>query len=314
MPEAADAMYHYLAYGLHVASQIELPSLPKHTPAGDPDVCVRVDRVDSLAIADRSVEESPWRSIDRHRAVVEFPGICAIEMSEGHSIDVNLVRGADPDVVATLIVGGILGGCLFQRGWLVLHASAVQVGDAVVAMTGPSGVGKSTLAAAFVARGYSLVTDDVLPVWADEDGCCVEPAHPGLKLCQSSLTALGLEQAGAPAVPGGWRQRSWHHVDRFSKGRCRLGAIVQLGEGGKSGSEVVVNQTASSDVFRLLLAQTLPTRAGFGGDDMHLTQLARVAGSVPGYVLERPVDLDRLNDCVTVIEQTMAALAARAVE
>lgn len=50
------------------------------------------------------------------------------------------------------------------QGLHLLHASAVCIGDAAVALIAPSGTGKSTLAANLVARGHDFLTDDLLAV------------------------------------------------------------------------------------------------------------------------------------------------------
>ena len=70
--------------------------------------------------------------------------------------------GADPDLLSVLVSGTLLAFVLTMRGETVLHASAVQVGDAALAFVGASGMGKSTMATLLCADGARLVTDDVL--------------------------------------------------------------------------------------------------------------------------------------------------------
>ena len=72
------------------------------------------------------------------------------------------MSGADPDLLSVLVSGTLLAFVLTMRGETVLHASAVQVGDAALAFVGASGMGKSTMATLLCADGARLVTDDVL--------------------------------------------------------------------------------------------------------------------------------------------------------
>ena len=51
---------------------------------------------------------------------------------------------------------------LWQRGGLLLHASGVELGGKAIAIAGPSGIGKSTLARALLERGGRLIGDDTL--------------------------------------------------------------------------------------------------------------------------------------------------------
>ncbi len=53
---------------------------------------------------------------------------------------------------------------LTLQGEECLHATVVAVGDRAVGLLGPSGSGKSTLSAFLLARGVTLVTDDMLRV------------------------------------------------------------------------------------------------------------------------------------------------------
>jgi dephospho-CoA kinase len=51
---------------------------------------------------------------------------------------------------------------MLLRGVVCLHASAVAIGDEAIALLGPAGSGKSTTAAAFAERGYSVLAEDVV--------------------------------------------------------------------------------------------------------------------------------------------------------
>jgi hypothetical protein len=68
------------------------------------------------------------------------------------------------EVIPIVVPGTITAFLLAMRGRCVLHGSAVDVGGQGVAFVGPSGQGKSTMAAIFCSAGASLVTDDVLPL------------------------------------------------------------------------------------------------------------------------------------------------------
>ena len=87
-----------------------------------------------------------------------------ILVRDGCQVFVELHGSLAESRIAEYVSGMTLAVVLQQRGALVLHASAVDLGGAVVAFTGPSGAGKSTTASVFAARGYPVVTDDFLPL------------------------------------------------------------------------------------------------------------------------------------------------------
>jgi len=71
---------------------------------------------------------------------------------------------------------------------MVMHASAVVLKDGrAVAFCGPSGRGKSTLAAAFYRAGHHLVTDDCLLLKNDDGVVSAVPAYPSLRLWPDSV-------------------------------------------------------------------------------------------------------------------------------
>src|SRR5439155_13534776 len=99
--------------------------------------------------------------------------------------------GVDEQAVRLFLLGPALGVLLHQRGLLVLHASTVTVDGGAVAFLGRSGWGKSTVAAAFHARGCGIVGDDVTAVQVEGGIPTVIPSFPQLKLWPEVAVFLG---------------------------------------------------------------------------------------------------------------------------
>jgi hypothetical protein len=94
---------------------------------------------------------------------LRFFGTCDVDLDRSLTrATVHPVPGADPGLLSVLVSGTMLAFVLTMRGAAVLHASAVQIGDAALAFVGASGMGKSTMATLLCADGARLVTDDVL--------------------------------------------------------------------------------------------------------------------------------------------------------
>ena len=69
-----------------------------------------------------------------------------------------------------LLIDQVVPHLLAADGGLVLHASAVATAEGALAFVGPSGTGKSSLAAALVTRGATLLADDFLLLRETDDG------------------------------------------------------------------------------------------------------------------------------------------------
>ncbi len=177
----------YLAYGLLIASDVELP-LPEGG-GGEPDLVLRRgadrpvpverpggDRLAEVCRADGSVFYTLGR--DGERTVLRYPGVCEFTGDRRLAdVSVHLAPGADEGLLSVLISGTLLAVHLMLRHELVLHASAVRVDGRAVAFVGSSGMGKSTLAAALCELGCGLVSDDLLRV--DRADGTTMLAHPG---------------------------------------------------------------------------------------------------------------------------------------
>lgn len=169
-------MFTYQAYGLHIASDVALP-LPA-APAHEPDLTLyRAEprevpherppgvRLAEIARPDHTIFYTLSRGA---RTVLRYPALCDFvgDTSFQH-IAIHPHPDADEGLLPVLISGALLAIHLMLRNELVLHASAVQVGDQALAFVGSSGMGKSTLATALCNKGRALVSDDLLRVDAE---------------------------------------------------------------------------------------------------------------------------------------------------
>jgi hypothetical protein len=105
---------------------------------------------------------------------------------------------------ATYLLGPVMGFVLLLRGLFCLHASAIAVGDKAIALIGPAGAGKSTTAAAFSARGLSVLAEDVVTLDDCGDRFVVRPGYPCIRLWPASVAALYGHEAQLPRLTPNW--------------------------------------------------------------------------------------------------------------
>ncbi len=96
-----------------------------------------------------------------------------------------------------VLLGRVLPHVAILCGYEALHASAVESPEGVIAVAGPSGMGKTTLALELVERGWPLFADDVLALGEGPEGVQAHPGPPHMSVAETTLEAIGCEQVGA---------------------------------------------------------------------------------------------------------------------
>lgn len=181
--------FFYSCYGLNIKSSIFFPELLPGNP--NYDVIISVKKYSNL---DKfSVNPSGYDKIicSTNDILYFFDGLPLFQVKNGSEINVN--KEAEVNAfLRFLILGQGFGTLSMQRGNLVLHSSAIKVGDGAVAFTGWCGSGKSTIATAMNRKGYPFITDDILRIKFDTklDLPIVFPSFPHVRLWDDSLKFL----------------------------------------------------------------------------------------------------------------------------
>lgn len=96
----------------------------------------------------------------------------------------------DQASVEHLFHNNVMPMLLADRGALVLHGSAVDIGGCAIIFIGASGRGKSTLAASFASTGFPFLSDDSIRLDLTEDGYLAQPSYPSIRLWRDSDDAI----------------------------------------------------------------------------------------------------------------------------
>ena len=193
--------FAYVISGLLVQSEIELPSaIPAEHQLREPDV----------TIAERDIPElldgaecfgGTLLQIAGTRVRYSFPRTMDVLVEDGRRITLQRDPKAMQGDVVMFLLGTTFAVILQQRGRIVVHASAVAVGDKAMLFCGPSGAGKSTMAALLSRRGYPLLNDDVCNLSRTSDGAyTVFPDGRMLKLWSQSLQHLNVQPHEAQRI------------------------------------------------------------------------------------------------------------------
>lgn len=182
--------FFYHAFGLVVDSQIECPELRTSERTSTPDVRICLGEV-PLCLSHGTVH-GDWMEGCPEQILLKINHVANYWIHDGLEIVVDAANGALPEDVRIYLLGSAMGALLHQRGLLPFHGSSIRIGQEAITFSGPSGIGKSTLTAALVGRGYRMLADDVSAIsFTEKDIPMVHPGMPQLKLRDDAGRQLG---------------------------------------------------------------------------------------------------------------------------
>ena len=222
--------------------------------------------------------------------------------ADGATIDWRPGDAPRLDALRWVVLGRVLATAMYAGGTLALHASAVQVGGTGLGFIAPKRHGKSTLAAALVAAGARLVSDDLLPIDLGPP-VSVRPGVPVLRLHDDAERAVALAGRGYGRVP---RDVGKARLDvaaaDLAAGPCPLAAVYVLAprrDEPAHGAAATRTRLSPVAALEMLVGHTsiAPLLSAAEARPL-LTIAAAVARSVPVYELRVVRDLSRLPDVV----------------
>jgi hypothetical protein len=122
--------------------------------------------------------------------ILRFEDLVTFLVSEdGDQVECHSDAPVPSETLRHLFLDAVFPLILNLKGHDTLRATAVGGQHGCCAFLGSPGIGKSTLAAVFVRRGWQLVCDDCLHFDVDDDAVTVVPGYGGLRLWPDSIEA-----------------------------------------------------------------------------------------------------------------------------
>ncbi len=187
-----------------------------------------------------------------------------------------------------------------QEGDLMVHASAVAVDGAVIAFAGPTGAGKSTLAAGFARAGMPFLSDDGVRLTQEDGRYVAAPNRPSFRLWQDSEAAV---VSGTEVLDDAGHEKT--HVAAsealpFQDQPLPLHTLYFLGhrDCAEVRFELLRAQVALAELINHSFLLDVADKARL---QAHFDALAKLSASVPAFLLYYPRDYDRLGDVITAI-------------
>jgi hypothetical protein len=294
-------MYKHCAYGIGLHSALPLPELrPGEFGA---DVVIRLAKLDRAPVEVELLDHYSWTS--GADVYLYWKDVATFLIRDGKEIIIDAVPGLEERRLRLFLLGAAMAVLLHQRGFLVLHASAVVVNGDGVVFLGGKGWGKSTMAATLLARGHGYLADDVVALsFGHGIGPLITPAFPQLKLWPDAVTSLGGDPDLLPLVSSLIEKRDSRVMSGFVQEPVPLKYIYVLGLATTDQPEITPLQP--QDAIRQLIVNSYAARFGNlllkSRDGKHLSQCADLINNVSICRLNRPNSLDLLPAIAQLVE------------
>ena len=291
--------YRCSLYGLGVVANRPIPGVPPSTLASE-DICITFGPLPAW-LNDVTASQVETSYVAEYKSECGEPALRVFRVLDGkyyrfYYADQTefLIDRTGKEVwahwsppltledTATYLLGPVMGFVMLLRGVVCLHASAIAVGDKAIGLLGPAGSGKSTTAAAFSHRGYSVLAEDVVTLDDRGDHFLVRPGYPCIRLWPASVKALYGSESHLPKLTPNWDKCYLDLKERFHAAPLPLAAIYHLAERRQETSAPFVETLDRSEGLLSLIANTYATK--LMDKQMRAREfelLTRVLGNVP---------------------------------
>ncbi|MEC9346910.1 MAG: hypothetical protein VYB54_11830 [Pseudomonadota bacterium] len=216
--------------GWRIRTEIDLPELTAWS--GDdrePDIHIVVGTTGSDALPDNVPRLPVTVHDDGTSEFVLFDLARYVVDPEARRVTISSRGAPDSPDVRLFLFGTVFGILCFRRGLLPLHAASINIDGKAIAFAGKSGVGKSTLANAFIRLGYPALADDVTVVDLKRPGGpVVLPGLPRLKLWRDALEAAEQSTEGLQRVRETLEKYHMPMAGDYQESPLPLGAVYLM--------------------------------------------------------------------------------------
>jgi hypothetical protein len=301
-------MFEYELCGWHITSTFALPELvPWRGEERAPDVVVQLD--ESNPAQDYPIEISSLLKCGGDcRFCLTVPEVAQYHVSGGNEISIVSTPQVDAADVRAMLFNVVLALLAHQRGLVPLQATAVRRHGRSVAFVGHAAVGKSTLAATLIQRGYELLSDDITILDPMSTTPIVVPTIPRVKLWRDALEALGIPIAGLAKNRSTQQKYIYCPVgpEAGFQAPAKLERLYILNNKGSTSMRAVATAKERLSLTALLNFMALPAVAAARGTAAAMVRMGiNMLNDVQIYELAYHIDYNDVQKSVDDVEEAL---------
>lgn len=230
----------YRAYGLNIRSEIPL-SLPLYQHRVEmPDIIIK----------------EGLENIDSSDIFRKMPELFSFTISKSGLISIDIHDRSRISFIASIIRGELISAILRWWGYLIIHASAIEINEKTVVFMGHSGAGKSTTALYInkIEKKSRIITDDLLPLTIENKKIVATPSFPRTRLYKDSGSRIFEDYETNDNIHDRSNKKEIPVSESFSEKKSNV-SIVFVIKGVSSTNRYKVSVNPKKENFAFLMSQ-----------------------------------------------------------
>ncbi len=293
-------MRYYHAFGLIIESDIPMEELLL-TEVDISDVKINKGRVPD-ELEDALVNTETFK-VSKNEYLASIKEVGKFYVAKGNYILYEPMDGLDIEKIKLYLLGSCMGAVLYQRGILPLHGSCIKTADSAVIITGISGAGKSTIAAALRQKGCLSLSDDVVAVNFIDNTLWAIPSYPGIKLWEDALIRMNIvsDKKSLGRIKDEYEKYALKNVNEFYNHPKEISHIIEIIP--IEQTQVVVEEVVGAkkleivinNMFKGLIAEAMGLRSWY------YKQCVTIAACTNIYCIRRPKNMPKEQEIAEII-------------
>jgi len=296
-------MYFYKAFTLNINSEISFPELAlnKNSKSHQTyDVTISLGDVIENGLIQPLVS-GLYYQLKPNEFWLHIPSVARFLVTSGNKIIIAPYRGVAEDSWRTFVLGPCIRALLIQRDFFILHGATLKQGEHSICFMGDYNMGKSTLLAAFLKKGYSMLSDDICLVNSQHH---VIPGLPHIELWEDSASLLNIKTDAHRKVRPHINKFTIPFDQQFCETKLPIKTIYILTR--KKQLEIQPKFLSGDDKIQYLQRITYNRIfvTGLKKDKLYLKYCENLADKINIVLINRPISHPQLEKYIQLIETT----------
>lgn len=297
--------YKYLAYGIPIISNVELPAFIESSDEINMKPIYVSQGKAPEALQNPALEKKPFSIFNENELLYTVPNVARYYVRNGEEIIIESLEGNWSEILL-FFYSNCMAAVLFQRDLIPFHVSGVFIREnKVLLFAAPSRTGKSTTSVMLQQKGYAPFTDDTAILCVEDGKCFAQASYPMIRLWQNSITQQtvleeNFKQSIRTDIEIDKYEFTFHQ--QFVTGQVEVVGIVFLDA---KGVEIKIEQLKAKPAIEYLGNNTYRKQwlNGMKKQVLLFKQLTSIINTIPTWIAYRPKTQATFESFADAIEQ-----------